>query len=50
MHDHDPNLATTRSPAFGVNLDSVESVSIAVLVHRLGRLAYTQMREIWGAP
>jgi len=29
-----------------VNLDSVESVSIAVLVNRLGRLADTRMREI----
>ena len=28
------------------NLDSVESVSIAVLVSRLGRLADTRMREI----
>ncbi|MGH3635842.1 type II toxin-antitoxin system PemK/MazF family toxin [Mycobacterium sp.] len=29
-----------------VNLDSVESVSVAVLVSRLGRLAETRMREI----
>ncbi len=29
-----------------VNLDSVESVSVAVLVSRLGRLADTRMREI----
>jgi mRNA interferase MazF len=29
-----------------VNLDSVESVSIAVLVERLGRLADARMREI----
>ena len=29
-----------------VNLDSVESVSIAVLVGRLGRLAEDRMREI----
>ena len=29
-----------------VNLDSVESVSIAVLVSRLGRLADARMREI----
>ncbi len=29
-----------------VNLDSVESVSVAILVHRLGRLADTRMREI----
>jgi mRNA interferase MazF len=32
-----------------VNLDSVESVSIAVLVGRLGRLADTRMREICAA-
>jgi mRNA interferase MazF len=32
-----------------VNLDSVESVSIAVLVSRLGRLADDRMREICGA-
>ncbi len=32
-----------------VNLDSVESVSIAVLVRRLGRLADVRMREICGA-
>jgi mRNA interferase MazF len=32
-----------------VNLDSVESVSIAVLVVRLGRLADARMREICGA-
>ncbi len=32
-----------------VNLDSVESVSIAVLVNRLGRLADTRMRAICGA-
>ena len=29
-----------------VNLDSVESVSIAVLVERLGRLSGARMREI----
>jgi mRNA interferase MazF len=32
-----------------VNLDSVESVSVAVLVSRLGRLADTRMSEICGA-
>ena len=32
-----------------VNLDSVESVSVAVLVDRLGRLAATRMREICAA-
>jgi mRNA interferase MazF len=32
-----------------VNLDSVESVSVAVLVNRLGRLADTRMRSICAA-
>jgi mRNA interferase MazF len=32
-----------------VNLDSVESVSVAVLVSRLGRLADDRMREICAA-
>jgi mRNA interferase MazF len=32
-----------------VNLDSVESVSLAVLVQRLGRLADARMREICAA-
>ena len=32
-----------------VNLDSVESVSVAVLVDRLGRLAGSRMREICAA-
>ena len=32
-----------------VNLDSVESVSVAVLVERLGRLSDDRMREICGA-
>jgi mRNA interferase MazF len=32
-----------------VNLDSVESVSIGVLVQRLGRLADARLREICGA-
>ena len=32
-----------------VNLDSVESVSIAVLVSRLGRLRGTRMREVCAA-
>jgi mRNA interferase MazF len=32
-----------------VNLDSVESVSLAVLVARLGRLSDTRMREVCGA-
>jgi mRNA interferase MazF len=32
-----------------VNLDSVESVSIGVLVERLGRLADARLREVCGA-
>lgn len=32
-----------------VNLDSVESVSIAILVERLGRLAEARMRQICAA-
>lgn len=32
-----------------VNLDSVESVSIAILVARLGRLRDTRMREVCAA-
>jgi mRNA interferase MazF len=32
-----------------VNLDSVESVSVAVLVQRLGRLADARMRQICAA-
>jgi len=32
-----------------VNLDSIESVSIAILVQRLGRLAEARMREICAA-
>jgi len=32
-----------------VNLDSVESVSLAVLVERLGRLADVRMRQICAA-
>jgi mRNA interferase MazF len=32
-----------------VNLDSVESVSVAVLVQRIGRLADVRMREICSA-
>ena len=33
----------------GVNLDSVESVSIAVLVDRLGRLGDERMRQVCAA-
>ena len=32
-----------------INLDSVESVSVAILVDRIGRLADTRMREICAA-
>jgi mRNA interferase MazF len=32
-----------------INLDSVESVSIAVLVERLGRLSEVKMREVCAA-
>ena len=32
-----------------VNLDSVESISVAILVERLGRLADTRIRQICGA-
>jgi mRNA interferase MazF len=32
-----------------VNLDSIESVSIAVLVDRIGCLSYERMRQICGA-
>lgn len=38
---------TTRRCA--VNLDSVESVSIAVLIERLGRLSDARMRQICAA-
>jgi mRNA interferase MazF len=33
----------------GINLDSVESVSVAVLVERLGRLSDHRMREVCAA-
>ena len=32
-----------------VNLDSVESVAVALLVERIGRLSESRMREICGA-
>lgn len=32
-----------------MNLDSVESVSVAVLIDRLGRLADTRMRAVCAA-
>jgi mRNA interferase MazF len=33
----------------GINLDSVESVSVAVLVERLGRLSDERMRQVCSA-
>ena len=45
-------LEQTDDPIPGrsaVNLDSVESVSIAVLIDRLGTLSSTRMREICAA-
>lgn len=42
--DEDP--ITKRS---AVNLDSVESVSVAVLVDRIGRLSDARMREVCAA-
>lgn len=44
--DPDDDPVPTRS---AVNLDSVESVSVAVLVDRMGRVAKTRMREICAA-
>ena len=44
--DPDADPVPRRSAA---NLDSVESVSIAVLVERLGRLSDARMREICDA-
>jgi mRNA interferase MazF len=44
--DPDEDPVPRRS---AVNLDSVESVSVGVLVGRLGRLAEARMREICGA-
>ncbi|MGB2920227.1 MAG: type II toxin-antitoxin system PemK/MazF family toxin [Mycobacterium sp.] len=44
--DPDDDPVPRRS---AVNLDSVESVAVAVLVERLGRLADARMREICGA-
>jgi mRNA-degrading endonuclease toxin of MazEF toxin-antitoxin module len=36
-------------PARGVNLDAVESVSVVVLVERLGRLGHDRMLEVCAA-
>ncbi|MBA2261648.1 MAG: type II toxin-antitoxin system PemK/MazF family toxin [Solirubrobacterales bacterium] len=44
--DPDEDPVPRRS---AVNLDSVESVPVGVLVGRLGRLAEARMREICGA-
>ena len=41
---HDP--ITKRS---AINLDSVESVSVSVLVERIGRLSDVRMREVCNA-
>jgi len=56
LEDHDEwsDLASFRSAASAtsvncrnaVNLDSVESISVAVLVERIGSLSGSQMREI----
>jgi mRNA interferase MazF len=42
----EPGLDPVPRPC-AVNLDSIESVSVAVLVHRMGRLADVRMREIY---
>jgi mRNA interferase MazF len=39
-------MARVGRSACVINMDSVESVSVAVLVERLGRLADTRMRQI----
>jgi len=44
--DPDEDPVPQRS---AINFDSVESVSLGVLVERLGRLADTRMREICAA-
>jgi mRNA interferase MazF len=44
--DPDEDPITRRS---AVNLDSVESVSVAVLVDRIGRLSDARMREVCAA-
>ena len=44
----DPDADPVPRPS-AVNLDSVESVSVAVLVDRLGRLSDDKMREICSA-
>ena len=58
LHDDHPGLASevVLEPAddpvqhrSAVNLDSVESVSVRLLVERLGRLSDSRMREICAA-
>jgi mRNA interferase MazF len=58
VHDQCPRVAerggarARRRPGASpcaVNLDSVESVSVSVLVERLGRLSDARMREICAA-
>lgn len=44
----DPSEDPIPRPS-AVNLDSVESVAIAVLVERIGRLEDARMREVCGA-
>jgi mRNA interferase MazF len=44
----DPSEDPIPRPS-AVNLDSVESVAIAVLVERIGHLADARMREVCGA-
>jgi len=44
----DPSEDPIPRPS-AVNLDSVESVAVAVLVERIGRLADARMREVCGA-
>ena len=58
MHDDDSRLELrgraraergSRAPVSAVNLDSVESVSIGLLVERIGRLSDECMRQICAA-
>jgi len=46
--DIDPGEDPIPRPS-AINLDSVESVAIAVLVERIGRLADARMREVCAA-
>jgi mRNA interferase MazF len=58
MHDDDPRVPSEVALEPGedpiprrscVNLDSVESVSVAVLVDRFGRLSNDKMQEVCAA-